>query len=124
MNGIDYLADTNAVLYFVSGKEFMRPYVSKKYAVSVITEMELLSFGKLTDDEETDIRCFLGRCRSLGISDAVKNRTIALRKEFGIKLPDAIIAATAAEHDISLLTADIGFKKLKDKIKLELISLL
>jgi len=26
MSGIDYLADTNAVLYFLSGNECMRPY--------------------------------------------------------------------------------------------------
>jgi len=59
MSGIDYLADTNAVLYFLSGNECMRPYVSSHFAFSVISEMELLSFPKITEDEESRIRGFL-----------------------------------------------------------------
>lgn len=52
MSGIDFLADTNAVLYFLSGNECMKPYISCKYAVSIISEMELLSYPKITEEEE------------------------------------------------------------------------
>ena len=58
MSGTDYLADTNAVLYFLSGNECMKPYVFSRFAFSVISEMELLSFPKITEDEEARIRAF------------------------------------------------------------------
>ncbi len=47
MSGIDFLADTNAILYFLSGNECMKPFVSSRFAFSVISEMELLSSQKL-----------------------------------------------------------------------------
>ncbi len=40
MIGIDYLLDTNAILYFLSGNECMEPYVSGKIAYSIISEMD------------------------------------------------------------------------------------
>ena len=120
MSGIDYLADTNAVLYFLSGNDCMKPYVSSRFAFSVISEMELLSFPKITDDEETRIRGFLGASSSVTLTDSIKDRTIALRRAYNIKLPDAIIAASAIEQDLTLITADTGFEKIKE-LKLELI---
>ena len=42
MNGIDYLADTNALIYLLAGNECMRPYLDKRFAVSVISYMEIL----------------------------------------------------------------------------------
>ena len=120
MSGIDYLADTNAVLYFLSGNDCMKPYVSSRFAFSVISEMELLSFPKITDDEETRIRGFLGASSSVTLTDSIKDRTIALRRAYNIKLPDAIIAASAIEQDLTLITADTGFEKIEE-LKLELI---
>ena len=120
MSGIDYLADTNAVLYFLSGNDCMKPYVSSRFAFSVISEMELLSFPKITDDEETRIRGFLGASSSVPLTDSIKDRTIALRRAYNIKLPDAIIAASAIEQDLTLITADTGFEKIEE-LKFELI---
>ena len=42
MNGIDFLADTNALIYLLNGKSCMRPFLQNKLAFSVISEMELL----------------------------------------------------------------------------------
>jgi predicted nucleic acid-binding protein len=43
-----------------------------------------------------------------------------LKKKYSIKLPDAIIAATAIWYKIPLITADKGFEKIEE---LELILL-
>ena len=120
MSGIDYLADTNAVLYFLSGNACMKPFVSSRFAFSVISEMELLSYPKITQDEETRIRGFLDASSCVTISDVIKDRTIQLRRAYNIKLPDAIIAASAIEHNLALITADTGFEGIKE-LKLELI---
>ncbi len=40
--------------------------------------------------------------------------TIELRKQYGLKLPDAIIAATSRAAGVPLLTADKQFGKIKE----------
>ena len=44
----------------------------------------------------------------------MKEQTILLRKKYGIKLPDAIIAATAIKNRVPLLTADKGFRQIAE----------
>jgi hypothetical protein len=114
MNGLEYLADTNAVLYLLSGNACMAPYLGKRLAVSVISVMELLSFPSIKPDEERIIRAFLEECEVLQISDFTTEQTIQIRKQHKVKLPDAIIAATARAYHLTLLTADIGMMKIKD----------
>jgi len=43
-----------------------------------------------------------------------KNTCIYIRNKYKIKIPDAIIAATAIEFNIPLLTSDQGFEKVKE----------
>ena len=114
MNGIEYIADTNAILYLLSGKECMRPYLNKRMVVSVIIYMELLSFSGISEREETVIRSVMSDCVILGINTAVRELTIQLRRRYRIKLPDAIIAATALSYDANLVTADNGFEKITE----------
>ncbi len=114
MNGSEYLADTNAVIYLLSGNDCMRPFLGKRLAVSVISMMELLSFAEITSDEEKTIRSFLSNCELLQLSDDVRERAIYLRRQYRLKLPDAIIAATAITYDLPLLTADVGIFKVKE----------
>lgn len=112
MNGIDFLADTNAIIYLLSGNSCMKPFLKKTVAISVISYMELLSFSSITDDEEKRLRQFLSICDLIQIDKQIMEKTIQLRRKYKIKLPDAIIAATAIIHDIPLITADIGFCKI------------
>jgi predicted nucleic acid-binding protein len=114
MNGLEYLADTNAVLYLLGGNACMAPYLGKTLAVSVISVMELLSYPSITSDEESIIRAFLDQCETLQISDTVKEQTIRIRRQYNVKLPDAIIAATAISHNLTLLTADTGIFKIRE----------
>ena len=114
MNGIDYIADTNALLYLLSGNPCMKPYLSSYIGLSVISEMELLSFSGITSFEEERIRSLIQDCLVLFLTENVKNKTIALRRAYKIKLPDAIIAATAIENKLQLITADKGLKKIRE----------
>ncbi len=120
MNGIDYLADTNAILYFLSGNNCMKPYKFSSFAFSIISEMELLSYSSITEEEEKSIRDFLAKCSAISITLSIKNLTIQLRRKYNIKLPDSIIAATAIANNLPLITADIGFKRISE-LKLILI---
>ena len=114
MNGIDYMADTNALIYLLSGDSCMKSYLASYIGLSVISEIELLSFPEITSFEEQQIRSFIKDCTVLFLTENVKNKTIALRRSYKVKLPDAIIAATAIENNLQLITADKGFKQIAE----------
>lgn len=114
MNGIDYMADTNALIYLLSGDSCMKSYLANYIGLSVISEIELLSFPGITSFEEQQIRSFIKDCTVLFLTENVKNKTIALRRSYKVKLPDAIIAATAIENNLQLITADKGFKQIAE----------
>jgi len=86
----------------------------KQLYVSVITEMELLSFKGLLPKEEKQIQLFLSECKVVGINTAIKKEAIRIRRTCGNKLPDSIIAATSIYIDVPLITADSGFKRIKE----------
>ena len=114
MNGIDFIADTNALLYLLSGNPCMKPYLSSYIGLFVISEMELLSFSGITSFEEERIRSLIQDCLVLFLTENVKNKTIALRRAYKIKLPDAIIVATAIENKLQLITADKRLKRVRE----------
>lgn len=76
------------------------------YAYSSITRMEALGFPAITAEEETAIAGLLESLTHFAISSEVETTTIRLRRQHKIKLPDAIIVATAAVHGLKLLTLD------------------
>lgn len=77
---------------------------------SMITEIELLSFPALPPNEELLIRERLALLKIYRIDDAIKEKTIQLRKTSQLKIPDAIIAATAMIHDCVLVSNDKVFQ--------------
>ena len=78
----------------------------KIFTVSQITRMELLGFPNITLDEEIVIKQFLDQTIILTLSDEIADKVIELRKKIRIKLPDAIIVATALVHKLKLITCD------------------
>ena len=107
-----FVLDTNVVLYLL-GNRVAEPLPSGSYVLSIISEMELLSYPNLSETEEQQIRNFLGQLQIIGLSHRVKTTAIDLRKQHGIKLPDAIISATALTLDATLLTNDSRLVKLR-----------
>ena len=73
---------------------------------SVINQIELLGFNG-SERELRILKDLLKAISILPLNDTVVARTIALRREVKIKLPDAIIAATTLVHNLSLVTRNI-----------------
>lgn len=113
MSGNDFLLDTNAVLYYLSGDPCMEPFRTNSFSISIITEIELLSFPDLSSEEEYKIRSFIDRSLVVGLTEEIKKNVISLRKQYRIKIPDAIIAASSLAGGFTLVTADKGFCSLK-----------
>ena len=105
MNSKRFVIDTNIfILRFNDRLADLLP--RGKIICSIITEIELLSFSKLTSAEETLIRDTLAKLAIYGIDQDIKEDAIRLRRESGLKLPDAVIAATAIHHQAVLVTND------------------
>lgn len=102
------LLDTNIVLYYLGGR-LTNPLPSGNYFISVITEIELLSYPSLSIDEELQIRDFLTKITLVGLNGNIKELAIAFRKNYRLRLADSIIAATTQYLNVILFTNDLRF---------------
>jgi hypothetical protein len=108
-----FVIDTNAALYLLGGR-LAQPLPDGRYWLSVISELELLAYPDLTPSEETHIQAFLQDMAIVELNDTVKSHAIALRKRHRLKLPDALVAATAIALNATLLTNDQRLLLLQD----------
>lgn len=112
MNGARFLLDTNVIIGLLKANPAVLELVQThdlslaKCAYSSITRMELLGFPSITSVEQQTIADLLRQLTHCSVTLAVENAVIDLRRKRRIKLPDAIIAATAKAFDLELLTLD------------------
>ena len=114
--GADYLIDTNIVINFSENnlsdkaRTLVTSIIDKGHYFSIINKIELLSFAGV----RKEIAELIETATIIGLTDKIAEKTIAIRISRSIRLPDAIIAATALVHDLSIITNDIdGFKNIK-----------
>jgi predicted nucleic acid-binding protein len=98
------LFDSNILIDYLNGiaaakKEFQL-YESR--AISVVTWMEVMVGDELEDDKIT--RGFLASFEIIAVTETVAERAVKLRREKRMKLPDAIILASAIEHGLLFVT--------------------
>lgn len=78
--------------------------------ISEMTRMELLTYPQITSDEETAIHTFLAFVEVLPINNVIASRVIQLRRHHkSLKIPDAIVAATAIEYHLTLVSCNPCF---------------
>ena len=111
MNGNNYLLDTNILVYALKGISSVIPYFDENCFVSVITEIEITGVAGLEKKELSVRQSAVDFCTVIPLTTAIKNEAIRLKQQFRIKLPDAVIAATALVEGYTLITADKGVKK-------------
>ncbi len=108
-----FILDTNIALYLLNNR-LEQPLPPGIYFASFITEIELLSYPQLTDAQIQEMRDFLSSLTLVALDDEIKNLAIQWRRNYRLKLPDAIIAATALSLDGTLLTNDQQLLRLQD----------
>jgi len=122
--GQEYFLDSNVIIGYLagqippSGMEMVSKIVSNRPNISVISQIEVLRFND-TPENEAVLEEFINMSKIYPLSNNVVERTIRLCKQIKIKLPDAIIAATALLEGFTLITRNINdFKKIPDLILL------
>jgi len=116
--GQKYLIDTCAIVKYLDNLlppeaiSFMDSLVDDDSKVSFITQIELLVWNPPIPEDIRIREEFLKGSEIHYINAEIINEAIHIRKTTNIKLPDAVIAATAIQKDFILLsTNDNDFKK-------------
>jgi len=121
MNGNSVFLDTNIIIYILSwNRKYIDLFIWKNIYVSVISELEVLSYNFINEKEEQIAKKFFENVNIIEISYIVKDLVYIIRKKYKIKLPDSIILATSLYLGLNLETEDIKLKNIFLKIKNEL----
>ena len=114
MNG-GIMLDTNVIIYSLGGNPSVtRQITDKEHFISEITEIELLGFHGLSAADEEIMSSYLSKVTIISLNASIKTIAIDLRREYKLKIIDAIIAASAIYFDLPFVTADKAFKKIID----------
>jgi predicted nucleic acid-binding protein len=84
----------------VNTQKLVAAMINTEINLSVINKIELLGFSKV----EQSIIDFVEYATVFPIDDAIVAKTIEIRRTYKIKLPDALIAATAFVYNLTLVT--------------------
>ncbi len=74
----------------------------------------MLGYKGITEEEEEKLKSLIQDCLVMEWNTKIKEQTIQLRKNYTIKLLDAIIAASALILGVPLVTGDQAFSKIED----------
>ena len=104
--GAKFLMDTNAIIDYQSGVltkdglQFISKIIDNEFLVSFISYIEFLGFKNATKQMED----FISLATIIDMNPDIVKQTIELRRNYKIKLPDAIIAATALVYNQTLIS--------------------
>lgn len=118
--GKRYLLDTNALVALLQGHEGLLSLTEQAQwlGVSVINVLEFLGFDGLTDADHDLFAVFLSRVAVVDLAyenSALMALIADIRKRKAVKLPDAIVAASALLSQAILVTNDARLLKLAEE---------
>src|SRR5687768_12088866 len=101
MNGTDYLVDTNILIHLGNGHQAVTEFLQDKTVfISFISEIELLSKPASNVTASRLLQSLLDDCIIIDIDQHIKKETIKIRRLHRLKMPDAIIAASARRWNL------------------------
>src|SRR3989344_1914632 len=114
-----YTLDTNAIVYYIKGDisvvSILETAIGEAYPlyVSVITEAELFSYSRLDETEVNQIDNLLRTVSIISLDSRLARLSGVIRRMYGVKLYDSVIAATALSTGSTPLTRNVkDFKKI------------
>ena len=108
-----YTLDTNAIIYYLDEDPtvvpLLEPILGQDIAifVSVVTELELLSHPGLTEEDMAAIQQLLTSVVIFPLESRLAQLAGALRRQYHLKTPDSVVAATALLTHTTLVTRNL-----------------
>jgi hypothetical protein len=117
MSGERYLLDTNAIVCLLRGDQALHQRLQQAewVGISILSQIEFLAFPNLSANDRGIFQRFADSVDVVGLDRAERSlidRVVSLRAQYRLKLPDAIIAATAIERGATLITDDRQLRNL------------
>ena len=111
--GLNYIMDSNVIIDY-TGKKFtgaaeleLDKAFNNVFYYSIISRIEVIGFNA-PDVILRELENFLALGQQYYVTDEIANQTILIRRVLSkIKIPDAIIAATALVHHHTLLSHNL-----------------
>ncbi len=100
------ILDTNVFIYLTNGTLARKLVAKIDIAHASITKIEALGFSSIPANELLLLDALFGESYTLELTESIVNHAVKLRQARRMSLGDAIIAATALEHDLDLWTAN------------------
>jgi len=119
MPAVDYLIDTNILIYHTQGSEKTINFISsliaqRSFYISILTKIEFLGWDKHTSEGFEKCKRLIDSAIIFPIDDDIANKAIDFKKEANVKLADAVIAATAFLNNMKLATKNVDdFRMIK-----------
>ncbi|HTD17479.1 MAG TPA: type II toxin-antitoxin system VapC family toxin [Chthoniobacterales bacterium] len=103
------LLDSNIIIYATDPEnEWLRIWLeAEPFAISQISQIEVLGYHQITLEEIADLQEFLYSSNVLPVSDEAAKKAIALRQQRKMSLADSILAGTALENDLELVSRNV-----------------
>jgi len=101
------ILDSNVFIYLANGTLDRKIVSNRDIAHASITKIESLGLQRIHANELFLLEMLFGESYNLSLTDDIVERATKLRQVKKMSLGDAIIAATALEHDCELWTANI-----------------
>jgi predicted nucleic acid-binding protein len=115
MNKANYkLADKNFLIKISQNNPIVDPFLDINICVSFVTEIELLGVFSINKMQKSNAQKMLNSCFIIEINLQIKKIAIDLKQKYKLKLPDAIIAATAIHLELPFISSDADFKPIKE----------
>lgn len=121
---MDYLLDSNFIINYFKGlyqgdaRIFTDNVINGITRISVISRIELLGWWAISDEDQKIINDFINDSFIFPLDEDIIIKTIFIRKKYRIKLPDAIIAATALIHDLEIISHNVKDFEKVDGLKI------
>lgn len=116
--GVKYLLDSNTLIDFWGGKlprSASLFLATLPVEISIVTKMEIIGRYGISRNELKIFNSFIAKAKVYQLDDEIVEMTIKLRQKYKVKLPDAIIAATAYVNKFVLITHNLSdFSPIKE----------
>lgn len=105
--------DSNILIYHINGRldptaeRVVFSLLEGSVYISVISRIEVLAWKGHTEESGALTGALIGTLSEIGLDEAVVHSTINIRRNHSVKLPDAIIAASALSLGLPLVTRNL-----------------
>lgn len=110
--GLNYLFDTNILIYHINNQlpqniiDKIEILLDNSFTISAVTKLELLGWHKLTNEGIMAMNAFVDNAKVIDITAKIIDTAIYIKQSTKIKTADSIIAATAINNGLTLITRD------------------